>query len=121
MPQSTKPAATQNLIIGQNIKALRERLQLTQESLAAYLGIAREQVAYFEAGTRTVSTDQLSKLANIFCIDEYDFFEPDAQKRNVNFSFAFRADSLESRDLESMARFKKIIRNYMNMKSRLHE
>lgn len=104
-------------IVGQNIKLLREEMGLTQDALATYLGISREQIAYYEAGSRSISTEQLSKLANLFCLNEYDFYEEDSSKRTVNLAFAFRADSLQSQDLESIAHFKKIVRNYMNMKT----
>jgi transcriptional regulator with XRE-family HTH domain len=103
-------------VIGQNIKFLRERMGLTQEALAQYLGIAREQVGYYEIGQRTIPSGHLSKLANLFCMDEYDFYEEDLQQRNINIAFAFRADELQPQDLESIARFKKIVRNYLGMK-----
>ncbi|WP_414635413.1 helix-turn-helix transcriptional regulator [Agriterribacter sp.] len=35
-------ASQSNNIIGHNIKALREKMGLTQEALALYLGISRE-------------------------------------------------------------------------------
>jgi transcriptional regulator with XRE-family HTH domain len=115
-------ANTPNIIIGQNIKLLREGLGLTQEALAQYLNTAREQIAYYESGTRSVPTTQLSKLADLFCMNEYDFYEEDTEKRKVNIAFAFRADNIESQDLESIARFKKIVRNYLNMQKVLgHE
>jgi hypothetical protein len=55
-------------------------------------------------------------LASLFCLDEYDFYEEDAQRRKVNMAFAFRADHLREEDLQSIAQFKKIVRNYLNMK-----
>lgn len=103
-------------IVGQNIKTLREQLGLTQDALAQYLNTSREQVAYYEAGTRSISTAQLGKLANLFCMNEYDFYEEDPQKRKVNIAFAFRSETLQGQDIESIARFKKIVRNYVNMK-----
>jgi transcriptional regulator with XRE-family HTH domain len=102
-------------IIGQNIKLLREGLGITQDSLAEYLNTSREQIAYYEAGSRSIPTAQLSKLSDLFCMDEYDFYEIDPQKSKMNISFAFRADTLSSQDLESIAKFKKIVRNYINM------
>lgn len=106
-----------NIIIGNNIKLLREQMGLTQEALASYLNTSREQIAYYENGSRTISTSHLSLLASLFCMNEYDFYEEDPQKRNVNLAFAFRADSLSVQDLNSIAQFKKIVRNYLNMKN----
>ena len=105
-----------NIIIGQNIKILRDKIGLTQEALAAYLGTSREQVGFYEIGQRSVPSAQLSKLANLFCMNEYDFYEEDVQNRSINIAFAFRADELQPQDLQSIAQFKKIVHNYIGMK-----
>lgn len=109
-------AANLNLVIGQNIKTLREKMGLTQEALAQYLGTKREYIGYYEIGHRNIPSAQLTKLANLFCMNEYDFYEEDAQNKNINIAFAFRADELHAQDLESIAQFKKIVRNYLSMK-----
>lgn len=109
-----------NIIIGQNIKLFRDKLGLTQEMLAGYLQTTREQISYYESGSRSVSTDHLNSLANLFCMNEYDFYEADAEKRKINISFAFRADTLNTEDLQGIAQFKKIVRNYLNMKTALN-
>lgn len=110
----TSPNA--NLVIGTNIKLLREQMGLTQETLAGFLNTSREQVAYYENGSRSISTTHLSMLADLFCLNEYDFYEEDPATRKVNLAFAFRADSLHPDDLQNIAQFKKIVRNYLNMK-----
>jgi len=111
-----------NRIVGQNIQLLRKRLDLTQDALAEYLGVSRGQVNYYEAGSRAVSTDQLQKLADLFCLNPHDFYEENAENIRLNIAFAFRANQLDSQDLKSIAHFKKIIRNYLNMKNSMrHE
>jgi len=108
--------ANQNIIIGQNIRTLREKMALTQDGLAQYLSISRELVGYYEIGKRSIPSTQLSKLANLFCMNEYDFYEEDLANRNINIAFAFRADELQLQDLQSIAQFKKIVHNYLSMK-----
>jgi transcriptional regulator with XRE-family HTH domain len=108
--------ANPNIIIGQNIKTLREKMALTQDSLAQYLGTSRELVGYYEIGKRSIPSTQLSKLANLFCMNEYDFYEADMQNKSINIAFAFRADELQPQDLQSIAQFKKIVHNYLSMK-----
>lgn len=108
--------ANPNIIIGLNIKALREKMGLTQNALAQYLGTSREQVGYYEIGKRSMPSAQLSKLANLFCMNEYDFYEEDLQSKSINIAFAFRANELQAQDLESIAQFKKIVLNYISMK-----
>jgi len=112
--------ANPNIIIGQNIKTLREKMGLTQDALAKYLDTSREQVAYYETGRRSTPSVQLSKLANLFCMNEYDFYEEDLQSRSINIAFAFRADELQPQDLQSIAQFKKIVLNYISMKKAMN-
>ncbi len=108
-----------NKIVGQNIRLFRKELGLTQDALAEYLQTTREQVSYYENGTRTTPTIQLSKLADLFCVNDFAFFESDPDKRKTNIAFAFRADALEATDLSAIAKFKKVVRNYLNMKETL--
>lgn len=91
-------------------------MSLTQDALAKYLNCKREYIAYYETGQRSIPSSQLIKLANLFCMNEYDFYEEGSPNKNINIAFAFRADELNSQDLESIAQFKKIVRNYINMK-----
>ncbi|UJP65163.1 helix-turn-helix domain-containing protein [Mongoliitalea daihaiensis] len=112
----------QDQIIGKNLQALRKKLGFTQDQVAAYLQINREEVSYYENGSRTASTKILSHLANLYGVDEYDFYEEDLDLANVNLALAFRAENIKSTDLEQIAKFKKIVRNYLSMKSLLeHE
>lgn len=110
---------TQNETVGQNIRQFRERLGFTQASVANYLGVAREQISYYETGARSVSTDHLQKLADLFGIDAYDLLDPDSFQRQLNIALAFRADQFTAEDLTSMAAFKRIVKNYHKMKLRL--
>lgn len=109
----------QDQIIGKNLQALRKKLGFTQDQVAAYLQINREEVSYYENGSRTASTKILSQMANLYGVDEYDFFEEDLDMANVNLALAFRAESIKAEDLAQIAKFKKIVRNYLNMKNLL--
>lgn len=112
----------QDQIIGKNLLALRQKLGFTQEQVAAYLQINREEVSYYENGNRTAPTKILSKMANLYGVDEYDFYEEDFKLSSINLALAFRADNIKPTDLEQIAKFKKIVRNYLSIKSLLaHE
>lgn len=109
----------QDQLIGKNLQALRKKLGFTQDQIAAYLGVLREEVSYYENGSRTIPSPLLSQLANLYGVDEYDFFEEDLDVASVNLALAFRADSLKASDLEQIAKFKKMVRNYLKMKTLL--
>lgn len=109
-------------IIGKNLKALRKQLGYTQEAVADYLGINRVELSYYEGGTRTIPSEKLSKLAELYSIDEYDLYEEDEMLLKNNIAFAFRAENLTSEDLNSIASFRKIATNYLKMQKALaHE
>jgi transcriptional regulator with XRE-family HTH domain len=110
---------TQHEIVGQNIRQFRERMQLSQNAVADYLGVARETISYYENGNRPAPTSHLQRLADLFGIDAYDFFEADAIEQDINVAFAFRADTLTTEDLDSIAAFRRIVNNYRKMKKRL--
>ncbi|ERM81176.1 Cro/Cl family transcriptional regulator [Rhodonellum psychrophilum GCM71 = DSM 17998] len=107
----------QNHIIGKNLHALRQKLGFTQDQVAEFLGINREEISYYENGKRSMPSALLSKTANLYGVDEYDFFEENMDLMNLNLALAFRAESLKPADLEQIAKFKKIVRNYLGMKT----
>ena len=51
------------MIIAKNIKRLREKRGMTQETLASKVDIHRVHLARIETATRTPSVDMLEKLA----------------------------------------------------------
>ncbi len=106
----------QNQIIGLNLKRYRESFGLTQDLLANYLGISREEVSYYENGKRTLKTRLLSRAANLFGIDAYEFYESDESTNEAKVALAFRAEALNAEDLHHIADFRKIVLNYLGMK-----
>lgn len=104
------------LSVAGNLLALRQRHGLTQESLASYLGVARPTISYYETGERNVPLEHLEKLANFFGIDTYDLLEENTENQQSMVAFAFRADELNSEDMNGIAAFRKVVRNYLKMK-----
>lgn len=48
-----------------NLKTLREKRNLTQETLSEQLGVERSTIAKWETGVAYPTTDNLKKLADI--------------------------------------------------------
>ncbi|MCT3920020.1 helix-turn-helix transcriptional regulator [Elizabethkingia anophelis] len=107
------------ITLRQNIKEFRNKLNLTQEDLAKYLGISREEVSYYENGKRDVPRHLVPKLANLFGVDEYDLFENEEALNKLNVAFAFRANEVCIDDLNAIAQFKKVALNYLKIKKAL--
>ncbi len=98
-------------MIGSRLKAIRESLGFTQEQVASYLGIMRENVSYFETGTRPISTVTLQKLADLYGYRFSYFVDEKISAQQPEVSMAFRFRDLDDNDLETIAKVKKIARN----------
>lgn len=108
-------------IVGTNIKLLREKLGLTQEAVALYLDVTRQQFIRYEKGETSISSEKLTKLSDLFSVDEYDFYDENLSNIQTNLAFAFRVNNLTTTDLQTIAEFKRIAKNYLKMKSFIHE
>jgi transcriptional regulator with XRE-family HTH domain len=104
-----------NQNIGKNIRALRDKQKISQETLAEYLNITRVEISYFETGARNIPSNLVTKIAELFAVDEYDLYETDVTLTQTNLAFAFRANNITVEDLKEIASFKKIATNYLKM------
>ena len=105
-----------NKVIGQNLRAIRDSLGLNQDYVASYLDIKREMLSYYETGARPVPIPVLVKLGDLYGVDLKDFLDKNPKASSLNAAFAFRADEVNEDDLETLALFKRIARNYIKMK-----
>lgn len=104
-------------IIGNNIKEFRNRLGLSQDQVADFIGVDRTTITKYESGDREVSLVQLEKFCDLFAIEIEDLFEEDSVNKSANLAFAFRADDLNQEDITSIAAFQKVVKNYLKMQS----
>jgi len=106
--------------IGKNLKMWREKLGYSQEKLAEYLGISRENISYFENGDREIPVKHLEKLANLFGVEPMVLMEENPLASHAEMALAFRnGEDLSAESLNNIAQFKKIVRNYLLMESKL--
>lgn len=106
---------TPDNIIGKNIKAYRETNSFTQDTVANFLGIKREMISYYENGTREVPFDVLTRLSDLYGVDMADFYIEDENLVKENVACAFRTAGVENGDLETIAQFKAVVKNYLKM------
>jgi transcriptional regulator with XRE-family HTH domain len=98
------------------MKSLREKFDYVQENVAEYLGISRELVSMYETGEREIPIDVLEKLGNLFCVEPDAFFAETPEEAIAQVAFAFRKDQMDAGDLEQIAAFGKIVKNYLKIK-----
>lgn len=99
------------------LRVLREKFQYTQEEVSKYLGISQPAYLKYETGETEVSMEGLEKLAHLYGIDEYDILENNMEQ--VNFAYAFRRDGVAN--LEKVAHFQQIVKNYIMMSNELEK
>ncbi len=110
---------TPDTIIGRNIQSYRVNNGFTQETIANFLGIKRELISYYENGSREVPFNVLDRLCDLYGVDLENFYEEDESKLKENIAIAFRTDGFENKDLETIADFKAIVKNYLKMNNLL--
>lgn len=103
-------------MLGENLKAFREACGCTQQEAADFLGILREQISYFETGQRVPSAPQLLQLCDYYGVDLEECYTDSPGERGKAMVFAFRKDSFTPEDRESLASFRKIIKNFIKLK-----
>lgn len=104
---------SKNLVIGNNIKKLREQIGLSQKNIAEYLNVDQSLISKIESGERSLSIDLLEKLSNLFCCPLKKLLADGSLELKVE--FAFRTNNLDEKDLFALASVNKIVMNQMTM------
>lgn len=105
----------EKMIVGRNLKALREANGYTQEQVANFLGIGRSAYANYEAGERETPMEVMERASELFGCELALLFDEDEQAVKNMLVCAFRADNLSVNDMKEVAAFKNIVLNYMKM------
>nr|WP_302829321.1 helix-turn-helix transcriptional regulator [uncultured Bacteroides sp.] len=106
---------TNNQIVGENLRKIRELSGYTQEQLAKSAGIERSAYSNYEMGTREVPYDILERISNLFGCEPSILFEDNIMVDDEIMATAFRISDLEENDLNEIAMFKDIVRSYLKM------
>lgn len=79
-PGKTSPTAAElDIRVGNRIRARREALRITQNRLAAQLGVTFSQVQKYEKGSNRIGAGRLYIVANFLGVPVEYFFEGGAQ------------------------------------------
>ncbi len=102
-------------IIGQNLCKLRKVNNFTQEQVAEYLGINRSTYSNYELGEREMPFELLERIADLLGCDLTVLMEEDETVVDEMMICSFRVNDLSADDLEQIATFKRIVKNYVKM------
>ena len=103
--------------VQERIKYYRTNLNLTQEYVAKYLDVSRATFTQIENGNRKITTDDLSKLSNLFGVSADTLLNGD----DISKPAAVFARSFEQLDEQDKAEIMNLIRFKEQMKAQRTE
>lgn len=74
-----------NIYLGENIKRLRREKELTQETLADFLGVTFQSVSKWERGESYPDITMLPEIADFFKVSVDELFGANRQKMKKKF------------------------------------
>lgn len=98
-----------------NLRVIREELKFSKSTIAGFLKISYSIYTKFESSDLVPNVEILQQLSNLYSIEEYTFYEQDQQKLLSELPFKPKAHNFNPADLQQIAKFNKIARNYLNM------
>jgi len=102
------------MIIGENAKRARESNGFTQASVAGFLKVDQSLISKFEKGDRSLQSDLLERLANLYGYRISDFECEDGISLQ-HIKTAYRAGGISSDDMEAIHDIKRIALNLFFM------
>ena len=94
--------------IGGLIKQKRENIRLSQDFLAAKIGVSKSTISLYESGDRKPSLARLTQIAQELQTPLNEFLAMENPKK-VNLDLALRAEGISSADIESIKKYIKFI------------
>jgi transcriptional regulator with XRE-family HTH domain len=75
MRHKTEPTREIDKHVGKQLRVMRAARGLTQEALAASLGISYQQLHKYETGANSIAASRMYEIAQILCVSPDAFFE----------------------------------------------
>lgn len=119
---SEKPGSAadeKRMLLAQRLREARDYVGLSQEDVAAALGISRPAVTNIEAGTRKVEAVELDKLSQLYGRTVQFLLTGETENSDDRVAFLARAThGLSEQDLEELGRFADFLRSSGKSKRR---
>ena len=101
-------------MVGERLKAARKNMNYSQQAVADYIDKSREQISYYETGSRQISLSVLTKLSNLYG-KSIDYFIGE-ETNESELQIAHRSDDISKDDLEKIKWAKNFINNLYEFK-----
>ena len=102
------------VLIGQNAKRAREYNGFSQENVANFLKVDQSLISKFEKGDRSLQSDMLERLANLYGYKIADF-ECRGGVPEHRMKAAYRSSGISADDMEAIHDIKRIAMNLFFM------
>lgn len=87
------------MTLGEKIRVLRTSSQLSQESIAALVGVSRQSVSKWEKGLAIPSAENLKRLSDIFSISVEEFMNESIEMTKYYNTFHFFKDMIKNKKI----------------------
>lgn len=102
-------------ILGNNLRDLRIYGNLCISHISKCIGVSYQHYRRLERGLREITAEQLEKISEIYNIEPYDLLTvPNIVEKN-DIPIMKYSRKISERDLDEIAKFNKIVRNYIKM------
>ena len=102
------------VVIGQNAKRARESNGFSQANVADFLKVDQSLISKFENGDRSIQSDMLERLANLYGFRVSDFESEDGV-HELRMKAAYRSSGISTDDMEAIHDIKRIAMNLFFM------
>ena len=101
-------------VIGRNAKRAREANGFTQANIAEFLEVDQSLISKFEKGERSLQSDLMERLANLYGYKLLDF-ECEYGLHEQQLKTAYRSTAITAEDMKAIHDVKRIAMNLFHM------
>lgn len=101
-------------LVGEKLKAARKDMKYSQQDVADYVDKTREQISYYEIGSREISLSLLTKLSSLYGKSIDYFIGMDSNESELK--IAYRSGDISKDDLEKIEWAKNFVNNLYELK-----
>jgi len=101
-------------VLGKNAKQARESNGFSQANVANFLKVDQSLISKFENGDRSLQSDMLERLANLYGYNVSDFKRVDGIPEQ-RLKAAYRSRGISSDDMEAIHDIRRIVMNLLFM------
>ena len=101
--------------LGNNLRDLRIYGNLCIVYISRFVGVSYQHYRKLERGLVEITVEQLEKLSDLYNVEPYDLLTTPGILHRNDVPFLKLPRKISEKDLEEIAKFNRIVRNYIKM------